>query len=111
VKGIVRAIHNRCDAWFKVLQRRWPQRKDQHGSVEALLRCRPLMIRFILVRPANTPEAIPREGKRLYDDTLKVVAQEGYQPLVSSDFVESWGRGAPFFEKTWKEVGVTASMV
>ena len=25
--------------------------------------------------------------------------------------MESWERGAPFFDKTWKEVGVTTSMV
>ena len=30
VKGIVRAINNRCNDWFKVLQRRWPQHKDRH---------------------------------------------------------------------------------
>ena len=69
------------------------------------------MFRFIIVRPTNIPEAIPREDMRLYDDKHKIAAQEGYQPLVSSNFVESWDRGAPFFDKTWKEVGVTTSMV
>ena len=65
-----------------------------------------MMFRFIIVRPANIPEVIPREDMRLYDDKHKIAAQEGYQPLVSSNFVESWDRGAPFFDKTWKEVGV-----
>ena len=65
VQGIVRAIHNRCNDWFKVLQRRWPQHKDRHGSVEALLRSRPMMFRFIIVRPAHIPEAIPPEDMKL----------------------------------------------
>ena len=54
---------------------------------------------------------IPKEDMRLYDDKHKIAAQEGYQPLASSNFVERWDRGAPFFDKTWKEVGVTTSMV
>ena len=111
VQGIVRAIHKRCNDWFKVLQRRWPQHKDRHGSVEALLRSRPLMFRFIIVRPANIPESIPREDMRLYEDKVEIAAQEDYRPIVLSDVVESWDRGAPFFNKTWKEVGVTTSMV
>ena len=49
---------------------------------------------------------IPKKDMRLYDDKHKVAAKEVYQPLVSSNFVESWDRGAPFFDKTWKEVGV-----
>ena len=111
IKGIVRAIHKRCNDWFKVLQRRWPQHKDRHGSVEALLRSRTFMFRFIIVRPANIPESIPREDIRLYEDKVEIAAQEDYRPIVLSDVVESWDRGAPFFNKTWKEVGVTTSMV
>ena len=31
--GIVRAVQKRCNDWFKVLQRRWPQTKDRPVSV------------------------------------------------------------------------------
>ena len=48
VQGIVRAINKRCNDWFKVLQRRWPQHKDRHGSVKAFLQSRPMMFRFII---------------------------------------------------------------
>ena len=68
VQGIVRAINNRCNDWFKVLQRRWPQHKDRHGSVEALLRSRPMMFRFIIVRQPNILAAIPKEDMKLYED-------------------------------------------
>ena len=51
VQGIVRAINNRCNDWFKVLQRRWPQSKDRHNSVLALLQSRPMMFCFFVVRP------------------------------------------------------------
>jgi hypothetical protein len=95
VKGIVRAINNRCNDWFKVLQRRWPQHKDRHGSVEALLRSRPIMFRFIIVRPANIPAAIPKEDMKLYEDKVEIAAQEDYSPIVATDFVQSWERGAP----------------
>ena len=98
VKGIVRAINNHCNDWFKVLQRRWPQHKDRHGSVEALLRSRPMMFRFIIVRPTNIPEAIPREEMRLYEDKIEITGQENYRPIVVSDFVQSWEKGAPFFD-------------
>ena len=70
VKGIVRAINKRCNDWFKVLQRRSPQHKDRHSSVEALLRSRPMMFCFIIVRPAHIPEAIPREDVKLYEDKI-----------------------------------------
>ena len=69
------------------------------------------MFRFIIVRPAHIPEAIPREDIKLYDDKIEIAAHENYQPIVVSDFVQGWERGAPFFDKTWKEVGVTTSMV
>ena len=49
-----------------------------------------MMFRFIIARPANIPKVIPREDMRLYDDTLKIAAQENYQPLLSSNFVTSW---------------------
>jgi len=111
MQGLVRTIKNRCSEWFKVLQRRGPQHEDRQGSVEALLRFRQMMFRFIVVRPAHIPERIPKKGTWLYEDKLNIAANEGCQPLVSSNFVDRWEREAPFFAKTWKEVDVATSMV
>ena len=37
VKGVVRATNNRCNDWFKVLQRRWPQhcRGARHTTLQS----------------------------------------------------------------------------
>ena len=71
-RGIVRAINNRCNDWFQVLQRRWPQHKDRHGSVTALIQSRPLMFRRIIERPTNIPASIPKKDMKLYEDKLKI---------------------------------------
>ena len=43
--------------------------------------------------------------------SLRSAARENYRPIVLADFVDGWERGEPFFDKTWKEVGVSTSMV
>ena len=111
IRGIVRAIQTRCNTWFEVLQRRWPQHKDRNGSVAAFVQSRPFMFRRIVERPTNIPASIPKQDKKLYDEKLKVAAQENYRPIAVADFVDSWERGQPFFDKTWKEVGVSTAMV
>ena len=90
IRGIVRAIQTRCNAWFDVLQRRWPQRKDRHGSVAAFVQSRPFMFRHIIELPTNIPASIPKQDIKLYDETLKVAAQENYRLIAVADFVDSW---------------------
>ena len=92
VQGIVRAIHNRCNDWFNVLQRRWPQHKDRHGSVEALLRSRPMMFRYIIVRPTNIPERFPESEE---EEPPKLKRSQGHSrrtPAAPSWTSAAWNR-------------------
>ena len=53
------------------------------------------MFRFIIVRPANIPAAIPKEDMKLYEDKVEIAAQEDYSPIVATDFVQSWEEQLP----------------
>ena len=82
IRGIVRSINKSCNAWFEVLQRRWPQHKDRNGSVAAFVQSRPFMFRRIIERPTNIPASIPKKDIKLYDEKLKVAAQETIGPSL-----------------------------
>ena len=46
-----------------------------------------------------------------YADVVTYGSVGNYAPLISDDYVASWVRAAPFFDKTCKDVGVSTAMV
>ena len=63
----------------------------------------------------NTTHAHPgchfKRRRQKYADVVTYGAAGNYVPLTSDDYVASWARAAPFFDKTWKDVGVSTAMV
>ena len=127
LEQVMHTLHNHCqeqaikmqclgmqlpftDAWEKLA----PELKGRKGRKDYCIDsvCKAFFHGVsIKLYDCKSAPLIPKKDMRLYDDKHKIAAQEGYQPLASSNFVERWDRGAPFFDKTWKEVGVTTSMV
>ena len=107
----VRAIHNRKNTWFDVLFQMWPLCANRNSVVEALVCSRPLMFYCVITRPTHIPDAISKEDVKKYADVVTYGAAGNYVPLTSEDYVASWARAAPFFDKTWKDVGVSTTTV
>ena len=52
-----------------------------------------------------------RQKTKKYADAVTHGSVGDYVPLISDDYVASWVRAALFFGKTWKDVGVSTTMV
>ena len=89
----------------------WPLCANRNSVVEALVCSRPLMFYCVITRPTHIPDANSKEDVKKYADVVTYGAVGNYVPLISDDYVASWARAAPFFGKTWKDVGVSTAMV
>ena len=63
----------------------------------------------VITRPTHIPDAISQEDLKRYADVVTYGSQDNHVPLFTN--VARWVRAAPFFDKTWRDVGVSTSMV
>ena len=114
IQEIVRAVHNRetrIAKSFDVLFQMWPLCANRNSVVEALVCSRPLMFYCVITRPTHIPDALSKEDLERCADVVTYVSLGDYVPLISDECVASWVRAAPFFDKTWKDVGISTAMV
>ena len=112
IQEIVRSINNgNNNKWLDVLYHMWPLCPNRNSVVEALLHSRPLMFYSITMRPSNIPSSISKEDFKRYADVITYAPWDNDTPLNLGDCVETWTREAPFFDKTWRDVGVNTTMV